>query len=106
MDVYWISLLFFIVIIAAILFFKLKLIFKKYKKIKIVEDPNFKSSKQQSQIPGEYLVMPVYISEKDDNPILIDLVLRYNSFIKKCWFFMGIVVVLIILGSILSYFYN
>lgn len=50
--------------------------------------------------------MPVYISEKDDNPILIDLVLRYNSFIKKCWFFMGIVVVLIILGSILSYFYN
>lgn len=45
MDVYWISLLFFIVIIAAILFFKLKLIFKKYKKIKIVEDPNFKSSK-------------------------------------------------------------
>lgn len=104
MDKYWLIFILLTVLISLFFFFRLITLFNKYKKLKLQETPSFKASKYQSQLPGNYLIMPIYISEKDTNPNLIKLKTTYNKVVKIWWYFMGVVVISILTGIILGKF--
>lgn len=98
MKIYWLITVISIIVTGLIFFFSIKAIFNKYKKLKLIETPNFNSEKYQGQMPGNYYIKPVYIEEEDTNPKLIALKSKYNKLIKFWWYFMGIIIVLVLIG--------
>jgi hypothetical protein len=100
---YWLILALLISLIFIVFLYKVITLFNKYKKLKLIESPDFKAKIYQSQLPGNYVIMPIYIDEKDSNPELISLKHTYNKIIKRWWYFMGLIIIAIIIGTLLGF---
>ena len=61
------------------------IIFNKYKKIKLSEDPDFEASNYQFSVGATYFFFPIQISEKDTNSKLNHLKNIYNKSIIIWW---------------------
>jgi hypothetical protein len=106
MDTYWLIVLLFTFLIGMVFFFSAITTFGKYKKLKMIESSDFNPNKYQSQMPGNYLIKPIYISEKDTTPQLVSLSSKYNHIIKLWWYFMGVLVAFIFIGIALGYIFE
>ncbi|MDB4534526.1 hypothetical protein N9242_06600, partial [Vicingaceae bacterium] len=93
-------------LIAMVFFFLAITVFGKYKKLKMLESSDFNPSKYQSQMPGNYLIKPIYISENDTTPQLVTLSSKYNRIIKLWWYFMGVLVVFVLISIALGYIFE
>jgi hypothetical protein len=92
--------------ILVLLIISLIVIFVKYKRIKLIEKPNFNYSQYQVKAGSTYFIFPVHIKEKDTNPKLVKLKHLYNKLITFWWIIIIALIFVTLILVAISKLYN
>jgi hypothetical protein len=78
------------------------IVFNKYKKIKLIEKPDFNYSQYQVKGGATYFIFPITITGKDTNPKLNRLKDIYNKSIALWWIIMVVFLLVTLILILIS----